>query len=219
VKPETPGAERFAALWHRCVVSPPAPDATTVFADLQRRHEAPLRFFHNLDHIRDCIRQVDEVAPLLVDRDAAELALWFHDAVYEPGAANNEQRSAELFLDLAVGAPPSLCRRVCAMILATRHTSLPPGNDRRFVMDIDLAGFGAPWEEFVRRGADLRAEYAGQTDAQYFAGQALFLQRLARRRHFFGTAYFRDRYEATARENLRRLLADLGRRGYTAATR
>ena len=30
--------------------------------------------------------------------------------------------------------------------------------DRRFIVDIDLSGFGAPWEEFMRNGALLRDE-------------------------------------------------------------
>lgn len=212
-------AARFLALWERCVATPPSPDATTVYADLKRRHEAPQRRFHNFDHIRDCVDRIDEVAPFLVDRDASELALWFHDSVYEPGAATNERRSAELFLQLSAGARPALRRRVCGLILATRHTSRPPGNDCRYIMDINLAGFGAPWDEFIRQGAELRAEFGSQSDAQYCSAQAVFLRRLAGRPRFFATDYFRQRYEATARENLRRVLADLAARGYSGSTR
>jgi predicted metal-dependent HD superfamily phosphohydrolase len=105
------------------------------------------------------------------------------------------------------------------MILATRHTSQLPGNDCRYIMDIDLAGFGAPWDEFIRHGAELRAECAGQPETQYLAGQAAFLQRLYLRPRFFATEYFRERYEATARDNLRRILADLAQRGYAIPAR
>ena len=212
-------AARFLALWERCVATPPSPDATTVYADLKRRHEAPQRRFHNFDHIRDCVDRIDEVAPFLVDRDASELALWFHDSVYEPGAATNERRSAELFLQLSAGARPALRRRVCGLILATRHTSRPPGNDCRYIMDIDLAGFGASWEEFMRHGALLREEFAAQSDDEYQAGQLNFLRRLARRRWFFSTDYYRERHETRARENLDRLLAMLVTPGSGLAAR
>ena len=215
---EAVGAGRFEALWRRCVASPPAPRGAAVFADLTRLYTAPYRRFHNLDHIGICVRCVDEVAPLLDNPDSVELALWFHDAVYDVGTATNERRSAEMFLALSAGASFGFRHRVCGLIMATRHARTVRGNDRSFVVDIDLSGFGVPWEEFIENGARLREESSAISDAQYHAGQVFFLSRLQRRAHFFATAYFRDRYEVTARENLRRILEDLAQKGYKART-
>lgn len=199
-------AKRFQALWHRRVESPPSPDGAAVFAELCSLYGSPDRRFHTLDHIGDCLRHVDEVASLLADADAVELALWFHDAVYEQGAATNERRSAELFLERSRGARPGFRRRVCSLILATLHAEAMRCHDRRFIVDIDLAGFGAPWDEFMRKGALIRAESPDQTDAEFYAKQVPFLQRLQQRPSIFATDYFRDRYEATAQDNLQRLL-------------
>ena len=208
------GAARFAEVWQRRVASPPSPDAQTVFADLRRRYDEPFRQYHNLRHILDCLRLCDEIGPLLVDRDAVEIALWFHDAVYDRGASTNELRSAELFLSVSAGASFMFRHRVCDHILATRHSTTVRDPDRRFLVDIDLSGFGAPWDEFMRNGALLREECCDQDDVRYHFGQVAFLSRLQERRHFFATDYFRARYEATARDNLRRVLADLRSRGY-----
>ena len=213
------GASRFEALWRRCLASPPSPDGAAVYAELGRLFSAPFRRYHTLDHVRDCLCRLDDVAALLVDPDAVELALWFHDAVYEMDAGTNEQHSAELFAKLAAGAEPAFRRRVCGLIMATRHVGGERDHDRRFIVDIDLAGFGASWDEFMRNGALLREESPAKTDAQYHRGQISFLQRLQRRRSFFATDYFRDRYEARARDNLRRLLDDLANQGYAASTR
>jgi predicted metal-dependent HD superfamily phosphohydrolase len=213
------GESRFADLWRRRVASPPSPDGATVYAELRRRYTAPYRRYHNLGHIEDCLRLVDEVAPLLVDRDAVEFGLWFHDAIYDTGVTTNEWRSAELFLEMSAGAPFMFRNRVCGHILATRHMETVRGNDRRFLVDIDLSGFGASWEEFMRNGALLREESSAQSDASYHAGQVIFLRALQRRRHFFRTEYFRERYEAIARANLERLLAELRAMGYGTASR
>src|SRR5690349_18260132 len=127
----TISGERFAALWERCVASPPSPDAATVHRQLRELYGGSDRRFHSLAHIAGCIAQLDRIAHLLEDRDAVELALWFHDAVYVPGAADNERRSARLFLDLSSGAPGRLRQRVCRMILATRHCRKVRDNDAR----------------------------------------------------------------------------------------
>ena len=208
------GAARFATVWQRRVASPPSPDAQTVYAELRRRYEEPFRQYHNLRHILDCLRLCDEIGPLLVDRDAVEIALWFHDAVYDRGASTNELRSAELFLSLSAGASFTFRHRVCDHILATRHSAPVRDPDRRFLVDIDLSGFGAPWDEFMRNGALLREECRDQDEVRYHFGQVAFLTRLQQRRHFFSTDYFRARYETTARDNLRRVLAELRAKGY-----
>ena len=208
---------RFDVLWRRCMASRDSTPADEVQADLRRRLGAPDRRFHNLHHICDCLRRLDEVASLLSDRDAVEVALWFHDAVYVPSDADNERHSANLFLTRSIGANPVFRRRVCGLILATRHVGQAHSNDRRFIEDIDLAGFGATWEAFMREGDSLREEFAAQTDAQYYAGQVCFLAQLKQRPWFFATDYFRDRYEARARENLDRLLALRATQGYRPA--
>ena len=108
-------------------------------------------------------------------------------------------------------------RRVCGLILATRHQGESHSNDRRFIEDIDLAGFGASWEEFMREGDLLREEFAAQADDRYYTGQVCFLAGLKRRPWFFATEYFRRRYEAKAQENLDRLLALRAKQGYRPA--
>ena len=143
-----------------------------------------------------------------------ELALWFHDAVYTPSDPENERLSAELFLAHSKGADPLFRRRVCSLILATRHQTEPRSNDRRFIEDIDLAGFGSPWEEFMREGDLLREEFAAQSDDKYYTGQVSFLARLKRRSWFFATEHFRSRCEVQAQANLDRLLALRATQGY-----
>ena len=187
-----------------------------MYAHLCRLLGGSDRYYHNLEHIRESLRYFDEVAPLLRDPDAVEVALWFHDAEYTPGDPTNERRSAELFVRVSAGAAPAFRRRVCGLILATRHAIVAHSEDRRFIEDIDLVGFGASWEEFMHHGDLLRLEYARQPDMQYYSGQVAFLEGLQRRPAFFATDYFHARFEARARENLNRLLALRIAEGYAS---
>jgi predicted metal-dependent HD superfamily phosphohydrolase len=210
----TADARRFGALWRRTVASPPSPDADAVYADLLRRLDGDDRRFHNLQHIADCLDRFDDVASLLDDRDAVEMGLWFHDAIYVPGDPCNEQRSAALFLAKSAGASPVFRRRVVRLVLTTRRAAAPRTNDQKFIDDIDLAGFGASWEEFTRHGDLLREEFSAQSEPEYLSGQARFLEMLQRRPRLFATAYYTERLEARAQANLARTLTILREKGY-----
>ena len=132
--------------------------------------------------------------------------------MYVPGDSTNERRSAQLFLSHAAGARPLLRRRVSTLILTTSRIRTPRDNDCKFIDDIDLAGFGSPWDEFMENGDLLRREFATQNDADYYRGLTAFLTSLRRRPRLFRTDWFARRYEAQAQRNLARLLDQIGAR-------
>src|SRR5687767_4640444 len=72
------------------------PGDPAVAADLLRRWSEPHRRYHTLEHLQAVLAVVDEHADLAADADAVRLAAWYHDAVYEPFATDNEARSAAL---------------------------------------------------------------------------------------------------------------------------
>jgi predicted metal-dependent HD superfamily phosphohydrolase len=137
------------------------------------------------------------------------MALWFHDAVYEPDAptGQNEQRSADLFLHYCEQAPTTpFVTKVCELILLTTHTRPPPSQEDGYVIDIDLAGFGLPWDEFFRDSGTVREERASVPDERYYPAYSRFLQSLLGRPRIFYTDHFHALYEAAARGNIQRLL-------------
>lgn len=207
---------RFAALWRRCSNSK-QPVGSDIFRKLNVLYSEPFRQYHNFNHISYCLRQFDQCTALMDEPDAVELGLWFHDAVYVTGAKDNERRSADLFLECAVTASSintTMQQRVVELIMNTTHNARPTCRDGKFIMDIDVSGFGQPWEDFMRDGAHLRAESSSTEDRVYYAGLLRFMRFLSFRPTFFFTHYFQQHYEHTAQDNLRRLIADLTLRGY-----
>lgn len=206
--------ERFKALWARNLPGESAM-AETIYGRLIEFYGEPHRHYHTLNHIRHCLRELDRAATLITDPDAVEMALWFHDAIYQPGAKDNERRSADLFRQWS-GARADLVfqQRVDDLIMATTHQEPPDQGDAKFLVDIDLSSFGLPWETCERDGRLIRAEFAGVADDQYYPGHLRFLRTLQDRATFFCTAFFQQRYELVARANLARIIADLRARGY-----
>jgi predicted metal-dependent HD superfamily phosphohydrolase len=83
---------RFAAVWRDLSLTGPASD---LFEVLRGRHAEAHRAYHTAQHIDECMRHLDLVRGQCEQPAEIELALWFHDAVYVPGAADNERRSAD----------------------------------------------------------------------------------------------------------------------------
>ncbi|HYG75237.1 MAG TPA: N-methyl-D-aspartate receptor NMDAR2C subunit [Planctomycetota bacterium] len=182
-----------------------------VYRELERRYLEPHRAYHNLQHIQHCINEFSAVRGQCPNPDAVELALWFHDAVYDPRAKDNEERSADLasafIRDAELGE--TFDANVRRLILATKHAAVPTELDEQIIVDVDLAILGQAPEVFDTYEKNIRAEYAWVPEAEFRAGRSSILKKFLERPVIFSTPRFRERYEAAARANLQRSMAKL----------
>jgi len=183
--------------------------ADTSFDALCRSYSTPPRAYHNLDHVAHCLEELEEVRHLAHSPDAVESAIWFHDAIYDPRAKDNELRSAHLAQATlrGMGVAVSLCETTQDLILVTKHDTPPVTTDQRIVVDVDLSILGQTRERFDAYERQIRQEYDWVPEAQYRDGRARVLRSFLSRARIFHLTPFADRYEALARENLRRSLA------------
>lgn len=198
---------RFCKLWNTSRTATDGADAAVVWADLSEQLSSSNRHYHDETHIVHCLAELDGARDRIGNPDMVELALWFHDAVYEPGDKNNELRSAELFLGYAQNTLPTpLVKDVYDAILATVHQQVPEKGNARFVVDIDLSSFGLPWPKFMADCHALRLEQIDVADGEFYTSKRKFLRGLIDRTSIFATTYFRERYEDAARTNIQRYL-------------
>jgi predicted metal-dependent HD superfamily phosphohydrolase len=181
-------------------------DPSPVYARLVASYSEPHRAYHNLTHIRNCLEEFEKARHLAAVPDSIEMAIWFHDAVYNPRAKDNEERSAELALSVAREAklPAAFSQRVADLILATRHAAPPPDPDAALLVDVDLSILGQPSERFDDYERQIRQEYDWVEAAAFAAGRGAILKSFLERAAIFSTPFFRDKYERQARENLKR---------------
>jgi predicted metal-dependent HD superfamily phosphohydrolase len=200
--------ERWNDLWRRVgAATEPGP----IFAALAERYGEPHRAYHTLAHVARCLWEFDHARLLADHADEVELALWFHDAIYDPHAADNEVRSAAWavrFLEQG-GVAHETRERVAELINATDHRASPAPGDTALVVDVDLTILGAPEEEFDAYERQIRREYAFLPEDAFRAGRRGVLERLLARPRLYTTALFHARYETAARANLARSLARL----------
>jgi predicted metal-dependent HD superfamily phosphohydrolase len=188
---------RWASLWQR-LGAHLAPD----IAPLLERLREPHRHYHNLTHVRHCLSVYDR-GPRR--DDVVELALWLHDAIYDPQAHDNEERSADWCSALARDADiaAALSERAHACIMATRHRQIPSQADECLTVSIDLAILGETSARFRRYDRDIRREYAWVPIDTYRRERARVLRAFLARPTIFPLPWFEQRHGARARANLR----------------
>jgi predicted metal-dependent HD superfamily phosphohydrolase len=180
-----------------------------IVQELRARYAEPHRAYHTWHHIEDMLGRLAVVADCLRDREAFELAILFHDAVYDPKAGNNEEQSAAMMRQRLAGRmAPAALDAIEALIMATKTHQAGVHPDTPYLIDIDLAILGAETADFDTYDAAIRKEYAHVPDDAYRVGRAKVLQSFLDRDRIFLTAAFAP-LEARARGNLKRAIARL----------
>lgn len=170
----------------------------------------PQRHYHTLRHLDECFARFESVRARMTDPSEVALALLYHDAVYDPRAADNEARSA----DLAVaemrrrGASAAAIDRVRELILATRHAESPSSIDAALLVDIDLGILAADEARFDEYEREVRSEYAWVPAVLFRRKRREILQGFLGRPRIFTSGAF-DADEPRARMNLTRSIARL----------
>jgi predicted metal-dependent HD superfamily phosphohydrolase len=200
-------AERWRRTWAELGVAAPTGELEVLLA----RYAEPHRAYHTLRHLEECFAALDPVRAECARPAEVELALWYHDAIYDPKRPGNEERSAEWAERVLreAGAADDACGRVRDLVLATRHDAAPEAPDARLLVDVDLAILGAYAGRFAEYEEQVRREYAWVPDRAFRAARAKLLGELLARPAIYSTDGFRGRLEARARENLARSIAAL----------
>lgn len=174
-------------------------------------YQSPARHYHNLAHIQSCLALFHTHRAAFQRPDAAELALWFHDAIYDPRKHDNEERSVALARETLgpLGTPADDLHAIETLILSTRHAAPPPTPDAALVVDIDLAILAADAPAFDAYELAIRREYAHVPTEAFNPARAKILQSFLARPAIYHTGTFRPLFEQNARANLARSQARL----------
>jgi len=208
-QPET----QWITLWQRIAAQG---DPHPPYHDLAQRLAEPHRAYHTMRHILHCLDEMACVRHLAAHPDAVEMALWYHDAIYDTHATDNEAQSATLAAHRLRDAfvPETFVQMVVRLIMATQHHIGAEDPDTRLLVDIDLAILGQSTHIFDVYEQYIRQEYAWVPHEAFLDGRTRILRAFLDRTTIYATDYFRQRYEAPARINIARSLRVLEQQAY-----
>jgi len=187
--------------------------ARDIFDDLLTHYTCANRRYHDIRHIGFCLRQLDSVWGIAKQPDAIELAIWFHDVIYDSHRHDNEEQSALMADDAMsqLGVALPIAETVHSFILATRHNAPATDADAAMMIDIDLAILGQPAPVFDEYEAGVRFEYAWVPESTYRDGRSKILKAFLDRTRIYAVDHFYQSLESNARQNLARSLANFAK--------
>jgi len=200
----------FVKLWRKMGVKGNPEEA---FDFLNRLYSNPNRYYHNLNHIKSCLDELNYAKEEGIGKNlnAVEFATWYHDAIYDTKSKKNEEESALLAYHTCQEAelPLIFAQNVHDLVLVTKHNTTPKNIDEEIITDIDLAIFGKPLREFEKYEEGIRKEYLWVPKDKFKEGRSKILQGFLDRPTIYCTSFFRERYEKQARINLKNSIEKL----------
>lgn len=180
---------------------------------LEAAYAEPHRRYHSRRHIEQCLALLDQVPDLEdSERQVLSWAIWWHDAVYDPTASDNEARSADLAkAELRELGASIHAREEVARLIRLTAGHVVENEDRlgEILVSIDLSILGAPPEAYDAYALAVRQEYAHVSDEAWRVGRPRVLQRFLDAPVIYPDPSLRDHFEAQARANLAREIAAL----------
>ena len=188
----------------------------TLWQALVKYYDAPIRAYHNLNHLRQLFDQFEQVKSHLQQPAIVALALFYHDIIYDPKKSDNELKSAEYAVThLQDYLTLEQCQRIYALIMMTATHQIDDNEDNildsntlhsdaAFLLDMDLSILGADWSDYERYAQAIRQEYQHVANDGYRKGRIAVLEGLLAHDRLYLTEDYHGRLEQIARGNIRR---------------
>lgn len=170
---------------------------------LIRAWDEPQRRYHDQSHLVWLLDEAERRAALIADAAFVGYAIWFHDAVYEPGRPDNETLSADWARTSLTHAPDMAARVAHVIDMTKNHAVGEASGDAALFLDMDIAVLGQPWETYCAYAAGIRAEYPHVVDPAFAAGRGAFLEKELEHERTFRTDLYESELGDAARANMR----------------
>lgn len=175
-----------------------------------QRHRA----YHNLNHLYDIFTKLESHHSSIQDLPALQLAIWYHDIIYQALSKQNEIKSAMLcskrLKENNIGS--DYREKVFKLITSTKShivedwKTKAEKKDNAYLLDLDLSILGGDKKQYELYTQQIRKEYKFVPSILYNRGRKKVLNHFLKMERIFKTDYFYEKYEKRAIENIKREL-------------
>lgn len=137
------------------------------------------RSYHTLDHLNDLISQINENKSKYSEKEYEKLLITslFHDCIYDPLKPDNEEKSAEFFLECCVNKSDTDIQEINQMILDTKtHKANTKLSESFNYYDMNIVE--RDFTQLLKWEEGIHEEYSVYDNEMYKKGRLLFLESL-----------------------------------------
>lgn len=173
--------------------------------EIETNYLSTKRYYHNLVHLENLFQQLIPLKDKIQDWETMQFSIFYHDAVYNTLKSDNEEKSAKLAQKRMneLNINNSIIEKSTNQILATKKHESNIDSDTNYFTDADLSVFGSEWAIYQKYLQDIRKEYFIYPDFMYNSGRKKVLAKILEMDRIYKTDYFFDKYEYSARQNLK----------------
>lgn len=175
---------------------------------IEGRYSETQRHYHTLWHLEEMFQHFDRHFKNLTQPELVVLAIFFHDIIYDPRAADNEEKSAEVFSQFSREAGTMEAEKtdkVRQWILITKSHNVQEDSEKdlQFFLDMDMAVLGRPSEDYKIYAHQIREEYKHVPEPEYKRRRSAVLRGFCERQRIFATDEFHELYHDVAIQNMK----------------
>ncbi|MCP1298913.1 hypothetical protein NK356_07040 [Chryseobacterium sp. S0630] len=175
-----------------------------LWREIETRYSEKGRHYHNLLHLENMFKELDAVKMNISDFTALSFSVFYHDVIYDAASKANEEKSAakaeKRLTELHINQDK--ISLISAQILATKSHQRSDDEDTNYLLDADLSVLGKDFKTYSEYTQNIRKEYSIYPDFLYKPGRKKVLKHFLELESIFKTEYFKEKYEAQAKENI-----------------
>ena len=179
-------------------------DAASIYQIIENYYNEDTRYYHTLTHIHDLLVLFHQFNSIITQKSVVFLSIIFHDIIYNPKAADNEEKSAELFQTLMTSfLPIDIITIVLDFIIATKSHQLSSNNiNLKLFLDFDMSIFSTDRSIYIKYANSIRNEYIHVDFEVYCVKRSEFLRSMLLPSYqIYHSEYFKEN-EMKAKDNI-----------------
>lgn len=183
--------------------------------DVKESYNDEKRFFHNIEHLHLGYEDINEYADWYIEnisenaKDSGicmeQIAAWlYHDIVYcVKESSLNERKSADIAIEKLKDSDLNV--DIVERIILDTQKHVATIEESKLILDIDMASLGYEYNRFLTYRKKALKEYATiYPEKLLIEGVLKFIEQTLKNDSIYHLDYFKNKYENTARENLKK---------------